>query len=79
MALLLLASPDVDSACQGFCSITRKPAKMTIPCSHPNNCILCWDIKCKNSYTMFLQSLKGHDLSVAAMALLTRFDRKQDC
>ena len=66
--LLSPDSPDMDAAYQDFCNNTRKASKKTIPSSHRNNYIACWDAECESLYTTFLQSSQGHELTSAATA-----------
>ena len=72
--LLLLNSLDV----QEFYEIIKKAAKKTILRPYRNNYIPCWDVECESLYKIFLQSPQGNDLSLAATALLTLFDRKRE-
>ena len=59
---------DVDAANQDFCNIIRKPGKKTIPCSHRNNYILCWDAECESLHTIFPQSPCHCPISADAIA-----------
>ena len=66
-------SLDVDAAYQDFCNTIKKAAKKTIPRGYQNNYIPCWNAECESLYKTFLQ----YDSSLAATALLAKFDRKQ--
>ena len=75
--LLTPDSLDVDVAYQDFCNTIKKAAKKTIPHEYQNNYVSCWDAECESLYRTFLQSPQGDDSSLAATALLAKFDRKQ--
>ena len=67
---------DVDAAYQEFCNIIKKAVKKTILRGYQNNYIPCWTAECESLHKTFLQSPQGDNSSLAATALLVKFDRK---
>ena len=67
----------MDQAYQCFCNGISTAAKKCIPRGRRNNRIPCWVAECENRYQTFLQYPEGHEYSIAATAVLAKFDMKR--